>query len=651
MRMTNLKSLRPMHSFTCHSRPAARSASSRFLLWSLVGLASIHASLASAGPYSGLWVGQVTLNRVNQVVVSLDAGNNPVAQDPNLASPASDAAHLRLILHVNGAGQVSLLKDVAVLNRVTGGGQTNIINLLEAGSVIDAGTPLLRAESDYALVTEERLYPEFPAQSAVRYASAVFDFGDSIATEALDAVLAAAATNAAQSVIDSTANFSTSAGRVAAENTAEAAALDSGNPGNAQRVVDNADVAADFANYLVASLGRGLVSDIATGEDNGSAALAEAESLRDQSFYWDTRAVELITTLTHLAASTNLTDEEKISRGQNIAASFADSSDDYQRFIAGKLFGDMLLSGAEEAAAAAVAANASAGSIRTAVRQNPTVLEATAEALRLKNAQYEDSRTTNAVNAVLEAIIGEAASALPAAAADEPDIRAAAEQAGRTALEDDVARVAIPPRLPTGDYNEFVRSDAFQESAVAAAEAAAEGAVFERANNALYTDQSIVNAARLAAFSALRDAYADASRAVRGDLPLSGTFGPGAGDPRLTWEIRRNDEAALGEAALTGTIYLPASHPTNPFRHRRHPDHTIGFDVKRNLRLDFDGQAGEVLPRAGFGVDRITGVYREEIFGLHKPLGQDPNENPIGLKVEGTFELNRISTIDTLNAR
>ena len=51
------------------------------------------------------------------------------------------------------------------------------------------------------------------------------------------------------------------------------------------------------------------------------------------------------------------------------------------------------------------------------------------------------------------------------------------------------------------------------------------------------------------------------------------------------------------------------------------------------------------------GVDKITGTYREEILGLHKPLGPQPDTSPIGLKVEGTLELNRISLIDTLNAR
>jgi hypothetical protein len=116
----------------------------------------------------------------------------------------------------------------------------------------------------------------------------------------------------------------------------------------------------------------------------------------------------------------------------------------------------------------------------------------------------------------------------------------------------------------------------------------------------------------------------------------------------LTWDIKQINGVALGAGALTATLYLPANHPTNPFRHRRHPDHTAGFDVRRNIRIDFDGSPTNSLDHAGFGVDRITGTYREEITGLHKPLGP---QQSIGLKVEGPVEFSRISLIDTLNAR
>lgn len=131
---------------------------------------------------------------------------------------------------------------------------------------------------------------------------------------------------------------------------------------------------------------------------------------------------------------------------------------------------------------------------------------------------------------------------------------------------------------------------------------------------------------------------------------MDGEFAAGEGDARLRWEIAQNEESPLDEMdfGLTAEVYLPANHPTNPFRHRRHPDHTSGFDIIREIRLDFDGDAVNPLERSGYGVDKITGVYREEITGLHKPLGPQKN---VGLRVEGRFELNRISLIDTLNAR
>jgi hypothetical protein len=207
----------------------------------------------------------------------------------------------------------------------------------------------------------------------------------------------------------------------------------------------------------------------------------------------------------------------------------------------------------------------------------------------------------------------------------------------------------VASQPPTESYNDFVRSGLYRTNAETAARAAAEAAVLERRSNPLYTLASLKQEGRLAAIIAMENVYAAAARAVRNELPLVGAFGPGLGDPRLTWVVSQTNVVVnLGAAALTGTIYLPASHPTNPFRHRRHPDHTVGFDVTRNIRLDFDAGPAGPLPRAGYGVDRIKGTYREEIFGLHKPLGP---QQDVGLRVEGSFELNRVSLIDTLNAR
>jgi hypothetical protein len=89
-----------------------------------------------------------------------------------------------------------------------------------------------------------------------------------------------------------------------------------------------------------------------------------------------------------------------------------------------------------------------------------------------------------------------------------------------------------------------------------------------------------------------------------------------------------------------GQIDISENAPTNPYRHKYHPNHSKGYAITRLFSLEFDGTPGDPLKAApGYGVDRITGTYREIIGGLHK----------IHLKTEGTVTLNRISTVPTLN--
>ncbi len=93
--------------------------------------------------------------------------------------------------------------------------------------------------------------------------------------------------------------------------------------------------------------------------------------------------------------------------------------------------------------------------------------------------------------------------------------------------------------------------------------------------------------------------------------------------------------------ACGGRIDIDKNAPTNPYRHKFHPDHGQGFDIIRVFSLAFEGASGEPLKAApGYGVNRISGIYRESIAGLHK----------ITLKTEGSVTLNRISTVPTLNA-
>lgn len=588
---------------------------------------------AQSSPYSGLWVGAATLNAVNEVAVPLDENNVPVAPDPRVPTPTFDHASLRLLLHVNGAGQVFLLKDVAVLNRALVDGQENA----------NLGTA---SQGDVALVTDPRLYAEFPPQPALRIAAAAFDFGDARASEALDVLAAQAARDATTFVMQPALQLETQAQRVQARNDALAALT----PALAETAA-RADVAAAFEQFLTefnTAVLEAIAADPAGPEVTDFTG--RAQTLRDRSFYQDTRALEMVAAVVAAVEAARGAGPFELAAvelaARNTASSFADVENLYQRFIAGGIFADMLSAAAEAAPAAAKAPGATTNGVVTALRALPAAAEAIAEALRIKVQRYDDRRGEQAIDTVLTAI---AAAALDNAALPEAGLRLICAEAGRAALAQRVARYPLPAAAPTLDYNAFVQAPAFDAAVAPAASAAVGAAIDKRAGDPLYTEASVYGAALVAATEALRTPYGEAARARRTDLPLAGIFAAGSGDTRLVRDLAQPGD--LGAAGVEGRIVLPASHPTNPFRHRRHPDHTTGFKIERVVRFDFDGVAGDAIEAAGYGVDRIAGTYREEIFGLHKPLGPDPVGAPIGLKTEGRFELRRISTIDTLNAR
>ena len=608
-------------------------------------LASAASAFADgASPYRGLWVGEVTLRFVNEVPVPLDKNNVPIAPDPMVPTPTADKANLRLILHVNGAGQVSLLRDVAILDRSgstsPGAGGAGTVNLRDNPAVLGAmGSPLSR-ESDLALVTDERLYGEFPPQPAQRIASAVFDFGDGRATEAVEAVIDAAAKKAAQRVLAGDAS-------TAAVSSATAAG---------QAVIDGADVAEAFRQFRETYLSRAKVDQIAVGGPSDPVLLAARTAaqalLTRTSFFPDPRGVAMVDAIVAAANAAGTNADARKAAAQVAAAAGADLTDDYQRFLAGKTVGDMVAGAADAAAVAAVAPGATAASITLAVNGNAAVRAARSEATGLDAVSaYRDSRATSAVDVVVAAVIASAAGALPAEAGTDAAIRSAAAAAGSQALATDVARFGVPVGGPTPDYNAFLDSTTLAGVPAKAGAAAVKAMIEKRADNPFLSEAELASLARDAATDEVRagspNAFGEAAMAARRELPLAGEFRPGAGDPRFTFVIKKEGQASLGAAALEGTILLPASHPTNPFRHFRHPDHRYGFNITRRVRLDFDAGPPE-LKRSGYGVDRIAGVYREEIFGLHKPLGPAKNA---GLRVEGRFELSRVALIDALNAR
>lgn len=590
------------------------------------------------GDSRGLWVGQVTIGAVNEVVIGVDENRQLVAPDPEVPTPTADAAHLRVILHVNGAGQVSFLKGVALFDR---------------SESID--------RTDIALVTDESLFPEMPKVGR-RIATAAFDFGDPRAVGAVQEVVEAAAVAAADSINGESGVSATDINiRTAAQNAATTAA---------ETAIEESDVNKTYLAFLSAeySAAMGPAADAAgtaaagafpgTEEQIRSAALsaangtpeivaarAEAAILESASFFADRRGTEAVDALvdavvakaTGAIVTAGAVDEGAAKAAANAAAIDAgnaagDVSGAFNNFIGGSLFTALIPAVAEAAAAAAFSHVEGGGATpeaaaRTAAEGNPAFVAALDRANLLdSNAEFAgDRRARDAVNRVKEAAVFAAASA--AANGDTSSDVSSAAQAAAQSAADAVNRVAVPTTAPSAGYSSLVASDGFANEAAAKVGAAAgEAAFLKKVDGGSAAD--VREAALIAAGRALRSLSLEAAAVPLGEVLMNGSLGPGG--------------------SANCTLILPQDHPTNPFRHRRNPDHSDGFEITRNLKFTFDGGPAEPLPLAGFGVNRLTGVYEEELFGLHKPLGPDKN---IGLRVKGTFELNRITLVDALNVK
>ena len=182
--------------------------------------------------------------------------------------------------------------------------------------------------------------------------------------------------------------------------------------------------------------------------------------------------------------------------------------------------------------------------------------------------------------------------------------------------------------IPAGSssaYTNFILSATFAGVASQAGYSAAQSLVGVDASVA--TSRKI-EIATLAAVNTLKTAgaYGAADALTLNSVVMSGQLSPGG--------------------VLTGKVYLGADHPTNPFRHKWNPIETHGYAITRNLTINFDATGGtNAAALAGFGVDHVTGTYRENIFGLHKPLG--PNQD-LGLITDGVITLDRVSTVTPL---
>jgi len=225
------------------------------------------------------------------------------------------------------------------------------------------------------------------------------------------------------------------------------------------------------------------------------------------------------------------------------------------------------------------------------------------------------------------------AAATKAAAAATPNATLAAiTTAANFGVSQAISNAVNTTSPVSSNYYTFIASSQFTGPAAAAAAAAAQAA-YQASTNSGATPQAIYDQASSAALIAMNGGPQEASpSAFKG------------GDALTRNEVPMDGSLAAGNA-VSASFFLGAFHPTNPFYHRRHPDHRQGYDIIRTLQLVTDAAPTNSVS-GGFGVDRLTGVYREEVHGLHKPLG--PGRD-IGLKTEGVFTLNRLSLVDILN--
>lgn len=99
--------------------------------------------------------------------------------------------------------------------------------------------------------------------------------------------------------------------------------------------------------------------------------------------------------------------------------------------------------------------------------------------------------------------------------------------------------------------------------------------------------------------------------------------------------------------AVQGTIVLPKTHPTNPFRHKYHPDHRnvsdinpdYGYEISRTMTIEFAESLPDDVSPGGYGVDYLHGAFREVVTGLHK----------FPITVEGTVTLTRVCDVGVIN--
>lgn len=609
----------------------------------------------AAHPSQGLWVGEVALNAVNEATGAVGDSNTYEFTDPQLVTPTSDTAYLRLIFHVNGAGQAQLLKSVAV---------------------VDAGTSEY-GDLNVKLITDPKLYSEYPG-IAKRYASAFYDFGNVQTVSAIDEIIDVAVARAVSQVgvNPQTDDEETAAALLAIESyvlegsgglneilggaDVATAYLDSGSGASSfitsdfYTLAEALSVADEVANLI--NTGPSTAADFAytkgvtyapfpgtsTEFANFNTVMTAAVDLRDESLFGDTRGIDaiagVIVAAANAVAETDAAADISIKQANARAAvidawhNAADVDQAYNRFLASADFvvlPTFIVDVVVDAALIEVGRSTDPADIILAIQDaliaEDPVSTADAAAVSLQSASlFGDPRAVNALSTLVNQT-AEAAAAQVLVSTDRAALTELVEAAASNAFAS-IQAAPVFESAPTDAYSTFVVSSDYSSAATTAASVAASEVVFQI--GAGVTDPvDLEFFARRAVNKALIGVRNNVATLPQNSVLFSGDLEP--------------------SGTIEGELFLPALAPTNPFMHRLHPDHTAGYPITRKISLSVNAATdASGLDRVGYGVSRLTGTYNEEIFGLHKPLG---NNQDIGLKTQGTFTLNRLSFVDSLN--
>lgn len=601
-------------------------------------------------PSRGLWVGEVALNSVNEATGAVGDSNTYEFSDPNTVTPTSDTAFLRLLLHVNGAGQAELLKSVALYVEST-----------------DAA-----GNSDLILITDPSLYSNYPGL-ARRFASASYDFGDQQAVEAVEQLIDLAVATAVEDVfasvdeavtVDKLSDPTNQDGLldlIVANADVETAYLDRGDGAFSfitnefftlaqvflladavAAEIDGGAQASDFEYSYNPSISYQPFTPIPPVGSDFDLVVASAEDLVTASFYGDTRGIDAIVNILLSAADASVgadLSEKKANARLAAEAAWHNASDLtqlYNRFLATAAYASLPDVIPSIAALEAITEEADGGTeaeieaaVEAALLVAPGIQAAyTQAAVVFAESLNDDPRAQRVLDHIISAAVHAAATQV--LVDTDPSLL---EDTIANAVEAAYSSVDSAPVLPSGPtelYTDFVRSEDYAEAAFTAAQKAASEANFQYKNGLDDASKDkpdmtvIVTTAVEKALVAIRNESAA--------LPL--------------YSVQLDGSLAAG-SSLTGEFYLAALAPTNPFLHRLHPDHTKGFPITRRISISVDEiVGGSDFIQSGYGVKQLKGSYTEEIFGLHKPLG--PNQD-IGLKTSGSFSLNRLTLVDTLN--